>query len=61
MRGKSAEVNVKSDEFIDSSHRREDHRADIYHGEVALPRGMATTVTKRAWPLQGVATALAAV
>lgn len=31
------------------------------HGEVALPRGMATAVTKRARPLQGVATALAAV
>lgn len=55
------EVNVKSGEFIDSSRRKEGHRANIYHGEVALPRGMATAVTKRARPLQGVATALAAV
>jgi len=36
-------------------------KADIYHGEVALPRGVATTVTERARPLQGITAALAAV
>lgn len=61
IRGKSAEVNVKSGEFIGSSRRREGHRADIYHGEVALPHGVATTIAKWARPLQGVATALTAV
>lgn len=36
-------------------------RADIYHGEVTLPRGVAAAVAKRARPLQGIAAALAAV
>lgn len=35
--------------------------SNIYHSEVAFPRGVAATVTERARPLQGVAAALAAV
>lgn len=37
------------------------HSANIYHGEVALPHGAASTVAERARPLQGVATAFAAI
>lgn len=39
----------------------EEGGSDIYHGEIALPHGMATAVTERAWPFQGVTAALAAV
>jgi len=37
------------------------HRADIYHSEVTLPRGMTTTVAKRAWSFQGIAAAFTAI
>lgn len=61
MRGENeVEMEVgRPEEFIGSS--KEESGSNIYHGEVAFPRGVAAAVTERARPLQGVAAALAAV